>query len=75
VRQAAKHFVSWLVVENNYARWSDMVGSGDHGDKHNSASAPLYTNAGKSKKKWGCKALSGLDKALSRLDSGGIKKI
>jgi hypothetical protein len=42
-----------LVVENNYARWSDMVGSGDHGDKHNSASAPLYTNAGKSNRKNG----------------------
>jgi hypothetical protein len=42
-----------LVVENNYARWSDMVGSGDHGDKRNSASAPLYTNAGKSNQKMG----------------------
>jgi hypothetical protein len=42
-----------LVVENNYARWSDMVGSGEHGDKHNSASAPLYTNAGKSNQKMG----------------------
>jgi hypothetical protein len=41
------------VVENNYAPWSDMVGSGDHGDKHNSASAPLYTNAGKSNNKNG----------------------
>jgi hypothetical protein len=30
-----------------------MVGSGDHGDKHNSASAPLYTNAGKSNRKKG----------------------
>jgi hypothetical protein len=39
-----------LVVENNYAQWSDMVGSGDHGDKHNSTSGPLYTNAGKSTK-------------------------
>jgi hypothetical protein len=42
-----------LVVENKYAQWSDMVGSGDHGDKHNSASAPLYTNAGKSNQKNG----------------------
>jgi hypothetical protein len=42
-----------LVVEKNYARRSDMVGSGDHGDKHNSASAPLYTNAGKSNQKNG----------------------
>jgi hypothetical protein len=42
-----------LVVENNYAQWSDMVGSGDHGDKHNSASAPSYTNAGKSNQKNG----------------------
>jgi hypothetical protein len=42
-----------LVVENNYARWSDMVGSEDDGDKHNSASAPLYPNAGKSNQKNG----------------------
>jgi hypothetical protein len=42
-----------LVAENNYAQWSDMVGLGDHGDKHNSASAPLYTNAGKSNQKNG----------------------
>jgi hypothetical protein len=42
-----------LVVEDSYAQWSDMVGSGDHGDKHNSASAPFYTNAGKSNQKNG----------------------
>jgi hypothetical protein len=42
-----------LVVENNYAQWSDMMGSGDHGDRHNSACAPLYTNAGKSNRKNG----------------------
>jgi hypothetical protein len=30
-----------------------MVVSGDHGDKHNSASAPLYTNAGKGNRKNG----------------------
>jgi hypothetical protein len=46
-----------LVVENNSARWSDMVGSGDHGDKHISASAPLYTNAGKSNQKNGAAKL------------------
>jgi hypothetical protein len=59
-----------LVVENNSAQWSDMVDSGDHGDKHNSASAPLYTGQmqGKATKKWGCKAISGSD-------SGGISKI
>jgi hypothetical protein len=42
-----------LVVENNYAQWSDMVESGDHGDKINSASLPLSTNAGKSNRKNG----------------------
>jgi hypothetical protein len=40
-------------VENNYAQWSDMVESGDHGDKINSASPPLYTNAGKTSRKNG----------------------
>jgi hypothetical protein len=42
-----------LVVENNYARWSDMVQSGEYGDKNNKASPPLYTNAGKSNRKNG----------------------
>jgi hypothetical protein len=42
-----------LVVENNYERWTDMVRSRDQGDKHSSATAPLYTNAGKSSQKNG----------------------
>jgi hypothetical protein len=51
-----------LVVENNYEWWTDMVRSGDQGDKYNSAPVPLYTNAWKSnQKKWGCKTISGLD--------------
>jgi hypothetical protein len=50
---ASSEAFSLLVVENNYQRWTDMVNSGDLGDKHNSASAPLYTNAGKSNRKNG----------------------
>jgi hypothetical protein len=42
-----------LVVENNYEQWTDMVGSGDQGNKNNSAPAPVYTNAGKSNRKNG----------------------
>jgi hypothetical protein len=38
-----------LVVENNYEWWTDMVRSGDQGNKHISAPAPLFTNAGTSK--------------------------
>jgi hypothetical protein len=48
VLSAVKHFVYFLVAENNYEGWAGMVESGDYADKKNTAPKPLYTNVGES---------------------------
>lgn len=39
-----------LTIENNYARWTSMQGTGDLADVTGNAPTPLYTNAGKKNK-------------------------